>query len=245
MVGADRHPAGISGEIIDPVRHRLARAVPGEVMRAGSHRLALGPPFPACVLELADQLFLLGVHADHRVRGALVGLDLLVDVPELRVPVRVPLALDGLGVALQAEPPGPQQVANGVGADPVALAGQLGRQVTGGLGGSPQRRHRITPLVRLHQGQQRRAQPRIRISRPPAAPQPEPGRGERGAAHPRAGVGAILPAGTTRGTRPGSPRGSCCSAGRPAWSKAPPPPPLQALISSVAAGCGLHLYIPN
>ena len=31
----------------------------------------------------------------------------------------------------------------------------------------------------------------------------------------------------------------------PAWSKAPSPPQLQALISSVAAGCGLHLYIPN
>jgi hypothetical protein len=30
-----------------------------------------------------------------------------------------------------------------------------------------------------------------------------------------------------------------------AWSKAPPPPPLQALISSVGAGYGLHLYIPN
>ncbi len=30
-----------------------------------------------------------------------------------------------------------------------------------------------------------------------------------------------------------------------AWSKAPPPPQLQALISSVAAGCGLHLYLPN
>ena len=30
-----------------------------------------------------------------------------------------------------------------------------------------------------------------------------------------------------------------------AWSKAPPPPQLQALISSVAAGHGLHLYIPN
>jgi hypothetical protein len=30
-----------------------------------------------------------------------------------------------------------------------------------------------------------------------------------------------------------------------AWSKAPPPPPLQALINSVAAGCGLHLYILN
>jgi hypothetical protein len=32
-----------------------------------------------------------------------------------------------------------------------------------------------------------------------------------------------------------------------AWSNAPPPPPpqLQALISSAAAGCGVHLYIPN
>ena len=28
-----------------------------------------------------------------------------------------------------------------------------------------------------------------------------------------------------------------------AWSKAPPPPQLQALIDAVAAGCGLHLYI--
>ena len=31
----------------------------------------------------------------------------------------------------------------------------------------------------------------------------------------------------------------------PAWSTAPPPRQLQALIDSVAAGCGLHLYIPN
>jgi hypothetical protein len=31
----------------------------------------------------------------------------------------------------------------------------------------------------------------------------------------------------------------------PAWSTAPPPPQLQALINSVAAGCGLHLYIRN
>jgi hypothetical protein len=30
-----------------------------------------------------------------------------------------------------------------------------------------------------------------------------------------------------------------------AWSKAPPPRQLQALISSVGAGCGLHLYPPN
>ena len=99
-----------------------------------------------------------------------MGFDLLVDVPELRVAVRVPLALDGLGVALQAEPLGPQQVTDGVGADPVALAGQLRRQVAGGLHRPPQRRHRITPLLRLDQGQQRRAQPGIQVGRPLAPP---------------------------------------------------------------------------
>jgi DDE superfamily endonuclease len=31
----------------------------------------------------------------------------------------------------------------------------------------------------------------------------------------------------------------------PAWSKAPPPPQLQALMTSLAAGRGLHLYIPS
>jgi hypothetical protein len=30
-----------------------------------------------------------------------------------------------------------------------------------------------------------------------------------------------------------------------AWSKAPPPPQLQALMTSLTAGCGLHLYIPS
>ncbi len=163
MVGADRHPAGVRGQVIDAVRHRLAHAVPREVVGPGRRRLTLGPPFPARVLELADQLFLLGVHADHRIAGGLVSLDLLDDVPELRVPVRVPPALDGLGVALQAEPLGPQQVTHGVGADPVTLAGELGRQVAGRLGCPPQRRHRITPLLRFHQGQQRRAQTRIQI----------------------------------------------------------------------------------
>ena len=31
----------------------------------------------------------------------------------------------------------------------------------------------------------------------------------------------------------------------PAWSKAPPPRQLQALMTSLAAGYGLHLYILN
>jgi len=55
-----------------------------------------------------------------------------------------------------------------------------------------------------------------------AAPLPEPGRGERGLS-----PWTVLQRWWV------------------AWSKAPPPPQLQALINSVTAGRGLHLYIPN
>ncbi len=51
----------------------------------------------------------------------------------------------------------------------MALAGQLVRQVAGRLRRPPQRRHRIAPLLRLDQGQQRRAQPGIQVGRPLAA----------------------------------------------------------------------------
>jgi hypothetical protein len=47
---------------------------------------ALGPPLAPGVAELPDELLLLGVHADHRVSGALVGLDLLAYVAELAIP---------------------------------------------------------------------------------------------------------------------------------------------------------------
>jgi hypothetical protein len=76
-------------------------------------------------------------------------LDLLVDVPELGIPVRVPPAFEGLGVALQAEPLLAEQVPDRIRAGLMALAGQLGRQVAGRLRRPPQRRHGIAPLLRL------------------------------------------------------------------------------------------------
>jgi hypothetical protein len=77
-----------------------------------------------------------------------------------------------------------------------------------------------------------------------AAPRPEPGRGERGRARRGTAAGTLLAAGAARGTRVASPW-IVLQRWWPAWSKAPPPRQLQALINSVAAGCGLHLYIPN
>jgi hypothetical protein len=44
-------------------------------------------PFPAGILEVPDELLLLGVHRDHRVPCVEEGLDLLVEVVELGIPV--------------------------------------------------------------------------------------------------------------------------------------------------------------
>ena len=78
-----------------------------------------------------------------------------------------------------------------------------------------------------------------------SAPRPGPGRGERGAARRRPPAAPSLAPGDSARYAPGWPPGSRCSAGGPHGPTAPPPPQLQALINSVAAGCGLHLYIPN
>ncbi|GAU71406.1 FHA domain-containing protein [Streptomyces sp. NBRC 110611] len=64
------------------------------------HQVALRPPLAAHVRQLAEHLLLLRVHADHRLAVSLVLFDLLVDVAELGVPVRMLLALQRLGLGL-------------------------------------------------------------------------------------------------------------------------------------------------
>ena len=74
-----------------------------------------------------------------------------------------------------------------------------------------------------------------------AGPQAEPGRGERG---PRAAGPPPAPSWprALRAVRAWLSPWTVLQRWWTAWSKAPPPPQLQALINSVAAGCGLHLY---
>ena len=102
--------------------------------------------------------------------ACLVVLGLLVDVAELGVPVRVLLALDGLGVGLQAEALLAQQVADRVRADPVPLAVSSAARLRvdfvvhrSGDIGSPR-------IVRLDQRQQRRPAAPDQVGGPLAAP---------------------------------------------------------------------------
>ena len=78
----------------------------------------------------------------------------------------------------------------------------------------------------------------------PAPPRPEPGRGERGAA-PRLTPPAPSWPRALRAIRAWLTPSIVLQRWWQAWSDRPPPPQLQALINSVAAGYGLHLYIPT
>jgi hypothetical protein len=77
-----------------------------------------------------------------------------------------------------------------------------------------------------------------------ALPRPGPGPGERGAARGRPATGTVL-APALRAVRAWLSPWTALQRWWQAWSKAPPPPQLQALLNSLVAGCGLHLYIPN
>lgn len=68
--------------------------------------------------DLVSQL-LLGVHADHRLASGQVRGGLVVEVGELLIPVRMLAALHGLGVGLEAETLGPQQLGDRLLADPM------------------------------------------------------------------------------------------------------------------------------
>jgi hypothetical protein len=110
VVDPDTYPAGIAGQVVDAIRdgQRHLRAHAEEAVVLHPHRLAPRAPFPAGRRQLPQLLLLLRIDADHRLAIGLVGLDLLVDVAELRVPVRVLRSLQRLGRPLQAEAVGPQ-----------------------------------------------------------------------------------------------------------------------------------------
>ena len=98
---ADRHPSFVVGEVVDPVGHGPAELFVDEVMGLGPRRLAGRVVLAPAVGELAHQLLLLGVDADHRIAAGQKRRHLVVQVDELGVTVRVgrPLLLLGTGPA--------------------------------------------------------------------------------------------------------------------------------------------------
>jgi hypothetical protein len=71
-------------------------------MHAHFLRLVPGPPLRACILAIAHQFLILGVHRDHRLAASQVSLHLLVDVGKLRIAIRMRRSFFGLPVRLRA-----------------------------------------------------------------------------------------------------------------------------------------------
>src|SRR4029453_5291591 len=105
-IAAHRHPPGVGGQVVAAGGHRLLGALLGEVVGAHPYRLPRPMPLLPGRRVLAEHFLLLRVHADHRLPGRGELLDLAVDVPKLRVAVRVAGTLGGPRGALQGEPLG-------------------------------------------------------------------------------------------------------------------------------------------
>src|SRR5208282_6538587 len=109
-------------------------------------RITLRAPLPTGVLEIPDKLLLLRVHRDHQLSLRQRLRHARVDMGELRVAVRMALALAGLAVALQAELLPLEHFSHDRMADLVSPRPQLCRQPAQALAGPAQRRHRVAAL---------------------------------------------------------------------------------------------------
>jgi len=222
VVDPDVHPPLIGTDVIHPIRDRLAQLLVLEVVHPHQLRLTLGSPFSPEVLEIADQLLLLGVHADHGLMAIDRALGDRVDVPELRVTVGMLRALPGLDVRLQAVPQAAQQLRHLREMNLMTQLAQPLGKMPDALGRPPQKRLRITPTVSVNQPlqipQQRRIDFRDRL-----APSTRPAHPPRLKPLPRPQLRHPL---TNRQHRdPGRPRGrgNPTPARRPSLTRRPQP----------------------
>ena len=100
-IDADTDPAMVGGNVIDAIRRHLAEFRDLEIMHPDLLGIALAAQLAAIVLEVANQLLLLGVHRDRRFARGNRCLHRRIDVLELRIAVRVigPLARLAVGLA--------------------------------------------------------------------------------------------------------------------------------------------------
>ncbi len=169
MVDANADPAGIGGEIADPVGHRPTKPLDQEIMRSHFLGIALRAPLPAAILEVAHQLLLLRIHRYHRLLLDQSTADACVDVGELRISIRMTAALTGLAIGLQTELLSLEQFAHDGMADLVPDRAQRVGQAAQAFAGPAQGRHRIATLARVDQRQQILQQRRVRRSQSFAA----------------------------------------------------------------------------
>src|SRR6266536_4218223 len=205
VVGADVDEAVVRRDIVDAVRDRLADGVVGKVVDVDQLGLALRLPVPPGILEVADQLLLLGIDGDERHATVEAVLRLLVDVLELRIAIGMLGALDGLARRLEAVAVGPQQAGHGLVADAEAIRREhLRRERARALGRPAQRRFWVATRDRVDELFERRYELWVRDFVEPTAATLATNVDDVGGAHPGADLIATERDGADR-----EPSGAC------------------------------------
>lgn len=158
VIGSDVDPAGVGGEVVDPVGDGYRLVAGGEGMAVGLDRVLARSPSAAGAVTVAEPLLGFRVDADHRLAGFEEGRGGSVQVSELGIAVRMAGAFGRLGRALETEALSVQQASDGRGTDRMALAGQGRGQCTQRQRGPAQWRDGVAAGVRFNQCLQRRKQ---------------------------------------------------------------------------------------
>lgn len=151
----------IGGDIVNPVGSDLAQLRDLEVVHADHLRVLPRTQLATGILEVANQLLLLGIHRDRRLAGGDRRLHRRIDVRELLIAVRMLAPLARLTVGLTAVLQIPRQVRYHPLTGLEALRGQRLDQVTQAAADPAQRRLGIAADGIVDQRLQRCRQARL------------------------------------------------------------------------------------
>ena len=163
MVGSHIDEARVAPDVVDAIRIGTRDIRAGKIVTVHLERILRATPLSPRIDVIANQFLLFRVHGNHRSSLAQRRFDLLIDVAELGVAIRMLGAFFRLAVALETVILIMQQLTHFDGTDRMLFPRQFPSQRLRTLTNPPQGRFRIAPRSRFNQPIQRRQQLRIAI----------------------------------------------------------------------------------
>ena len=182
VVRPDIHKARVASDVIDAIGVGPWHVGGRKIMRTYPPRLFRGTPLLAGIVEVADELLLLRIHGDHRAAVPEAAFHRGVDVPKLRIPVRMVPPLFRVPVALEVVVEPPQELRHLRMADPMVSPPQGRGDGPRALTNPPQGRFRIAARLGIDHRFQgvHEARVRHRDGRASGAGAPDPAGHHRG-----------------------------------------------------------------
>src|SRR5213593_1760371 len=151
MIGSDIDKTGVAANVVNAIWISTRNLGPWKVVTANLNGVFCRKPLLASVVVIADEFFLLGIYRNHRTSLGQACFHCGIDVPKLRVAVRMASPLLGLPIALQTIVEIVKNLSHLCMADRVFLPDEFFGNCSRAFANPPQRRFRIaTRLVIDH-----------------------------------------------------------------------------------------------